>query len=284
MKYNLAALTRRARNPRRSAIVIRDIVPPATLASDLYASCYKPVVELWQRASSRIVSEYARTLSAMTTDAPSDLQAALNAADSEFERIFLLLEASLREWGLRVERWQRDKFRGAILSATGVDIATLIGPEDMRATVEQYLTWNTDLIRDVNAQARKRISDSVFAGLQNRTPARDVAKQIHEATDMSRRRSIGIASDQLSKLSSALADERRREAGLDVWKWRHSGKRHPRETHIARNGNLYADSGSSGMVGREIEGKAVQAPPPENDRPGRPPYCGCRGQAVLVLD
>ena len=302
MRYDLAQLTRRT-NPgiRRRSIVIRDVVPPGTLATDLYRGAYMPVIDLWQRAVEAIVEEYSRTLGSITSDArsaneagespqlharlndsPSDIQARIDAASSEFERLFLQLTAALEDWGIRVERFQRNAWRQAILSATGVDLLTLIGPEDVRETVETYLRWNTDLIRDVSAQARKRISDAVFAGLQNRAPVRDVAKQIREAVDISRTRSKNIAADQLSKLSSALADERRRQAGLSVWKWRHSAKRHPRENHVAREGRLYSDDPA--MVGREVNGETVLAPPAENDRPGRPPFCGCRGQGVLVLD
>jgi len=266
VKYDLAAMLRRTRNPRRKQIVFRDIVPPATLATDLYLAAYKPVVEAWSRAAERVIAEYERTLSTLVTDSPADLQAALDAAGSDMERLFILLDAALRDWGVHVERWQREKWRGAVLTATGVDINTLIGPEDVRQTLEQIIAWNASLVRDVSAQARTRIGNAVFAGLQNRTPAREVAKQIREAVAMSRRRSINIASDQLSKLTSALASERRREAGLDQWKWRHSGKLHPRETHLARNGKLYDDETA-----------------PE-DLPGRLPFCGCREQAVINLD
>jgi hypothetical protein len=284
MRFSLAQLTRRT-NPgiRRKAIVIRDIAPPAALATNLYRAVYLPVAQLWERVSADILAEYERTLSAMTTDSPSDLQARLDAAANDLERLFILLDASLREWGVQTERWQRDKWRGAVLSATGVDIQTLIGPSDVRETIESYLRWNSELVRDVSSQTRQRISNSVFSGLQNRTPVREVAKEISEATGLARDRSKRIAADQLSKVSAALADERRREAGLELWKWRHSGKRHPRETHLARNGNIYADSTSSEMVGREVEGRTVLAPPDEKDRPGRPPYCGCRAQSVLLL-
>lgn len=295
MRFDLAAMTRRVRpTMRRRAIVIRDIVPPATLATDLYRSCYMPVVDLWQRAVEPIIAEYDRALATMTGDSasipevvlihdsPSDIQARIDTASSELERLFIQLTAALSDWGIRVERWQRNAWRQAVLTATGVDLLTLIGPEDVRETVQTYLAWNARLIRNVSAQAAERISNAVFAGLQNRTPVRDVAKQIREAVDMSRTRSIGIAADQTSKIAAALADERRRQAGLSVWKWRHSRKKHPREEHVARDGRLYSDDPA--MVGREISGVTVQAPPPENDRPGRPPWCGCRGQGVLVLE
>lgn len=267
MKYNLATMARR-KTPgmRRPHIIIRDIVPPATLAGDLYAACYKPVVDLWSRATPGIIEEYERTLFEMTTDAPADIQDDIASAQRDFEAIVLQLNARLRDWTLRVERWHRGKWRGAVLSATGVDIGTLIGPEGVEQTLDATIEWNVNLIRDVSEQARKRISDSVFSGLSERKPVRDVAKEIREAVDMSRRRSIGIASDQLSKVTNALADERRREAGIDSWQWKSSHKQHFRPEHAARDGRVYTDK---------------TAP---SDLPGRLPYCGCRSLAVIDFD
>lgn len=280
MKYDLAAMAARAKPGRRKQIVLRDIPPPAMLAQSLFARAYRPMLERWNARIPAIVAEYERTLSAMTTDSPADLQAQLDAASSDMERLFILLDAAVRDWALQTEKWSREAWRGAVLSATGVDLDVMLGPADVRETLQSYIGWNVRLIRDVSAQAGKRIGDAVFAGLQNRTPAREVAAQIQEAMGMSRRRALGIASDQLSKVTSALADERRREAGLSVWKWRHSQKKHPREDHLARNGHLYADDPA--MVGKTVDGVVVEEAPDQENRPGRKPFCGCRGQGVLV--
>ena len=71
MRYNLATLARRQRNIRKSAIVLREVSAPAMLATDLFNSCYRPVINLWTQAAPRIGDEYARTLAALTTDAPA---------------------------------------------------------------------------------------------------------------------------------------------------------------------------------------------------------------------
>ncbi|MBH0112721.1 hypothetical protein I5E68_07120 [Novosphingobium sp. YJ-S2-02] len=267
MTYDLATLTRRARpGMRRKSIVIRDIAPPATMATDLYRACYLPVVQTWSAALPAIENAYARSLSELTTDAPADVKAEIDGAAEQVNRLLLLLTPQVRDWALRTERWYRGKWRGAVLSATGVDLDTMLGASDMRAPLETHIEWNTALIKDVSAQAQQRIGNAVFDGLRNRTPAREVAKTIREAVDMGRDRSTRIASDQLNKLSSALADERRREAGIETWRWRHSRKAHPRADHKARDGNEYTD-----------------ATAPE-DRPGQQPYCGCRAQAVITFD
>lgn len=275
--YNLAALARRQSNIRRKSITLRDIVPPAMLATDLYRATYLRVIEAWTAALPRINAAYERTLSSMTQDSPADVGAEIDDAASAIDRLILLLTPQIRDWAFQTEQWWRGKWRGAVLSATGVDLQTMLGPEDVRISLETAIEWNTALVKDVSSQARQRIGNVVFDGLRNRTPAREVAKTISDAVGMGRDRSMRIASDQLTKLSNSLADERRREAGIDTWKWRWSHKLHGRKEHIARDGKEYADTAAGAD---EAEGIL----PPPDDRPGQLPYCGCRAQGVVRFD
>lgn len=276
MRYDLATLARRQRNIRRSSIVLRDIAPPSTLATDLFRGSYLPVITAWTDALPRIEAAYARTLSEITQDSPADVRAEIDGAAAAIDRLVLLLSPGLRSWTLRVEQWHRSRWRDAVLSATGVDLQTMIGAGDMRAPIETAIEWNTSLIRDVSDQARQRISNAVFDGLRNRTPAREVAKSIREAADMGRARSVRIASDQLSKLTGALAEERQREAGIEKVKYRHSGKLHPRTNHKARDGKIFYLETHAPVDG----GPAV----PNGDWVQQPPFCGCRTQAVITFD
>lgn len=280
MPFDLAAMARQ--QGRRRSTTFRDIVPPRNLADELYRQVYAPVVAVWVRRAPSIMAEYTRTLAAITMDSAADLNRELDAAGSEVNRLLFVLQPVLREWALRVERWQRGRWIGAAVAASGIDLTTMIGPAGVRDTVEAVIERNVGLIKDVSAQARARISTAVFDGVRNRTPAREVAKGVREATSMARARSVRIASDQMTKLTSALASERRREAGLDIFEHKHSGKLHAREDHRRRDGKLYSETASE--IGRTVEGKTVAQAAEPGDRAGIPPFCGCRELAVLVLD
>lgn len=266
MRYDLAALVRRRSNPRRHRFVMRDIPTTASLASDLYRAGYADIIAAWVRAIPAIMSQYERALAGMVRDDATDLGQTIEAAEDSLSRVVLLLRPALQRWALSVERWHRGKWRGAVLSATGVDIGTMIGPEDVRGTIGAAIERNVALVKSVSDEARGRISEAVFRGLNQRRAARDVATDIRAAVSMSRARALRIASDQTVKIASALDQERRREAGLDAWEWRHSGKKHPRADHVARNGVEYTDT---------------DAPA---DLPGELPFCGCTSRAVLNLE
>ena len=275
MRFDLAQLARRAKNPRRKLITIRDIPPPAMLATDLFA-CYKPMLSTLNRYAERLNAEYARTLSAMQTDSADDLTGILSALGDELSRLFLTLTPSLRDWTVRLERHHRSKWRGAVLAASNVDLDVMIGPQDVAQTLNDVLNWNVALVKDVADQARGKMSNAVFAGLRNRSPARDVAAQIREATGFARDRSLRIASDQLTKAMGSLAEERQRQAGITEVEWKSSHKLHPRAWHAARDGKVYDLDTRTPVDGGESVAKG--------DWASEPPYCGCRTLARLSFD
>lgn len=265
MPYPLAAMAARAKRTRKREITFRPITAPATLASDLYAEAYAPVVKAWSEAAERIVEQYGRSL-AMTTDSPADVGAVLSATEDAVTRILISIRLRLEAWALRTERWHRGKWSSTVKAATGVDIATMIGPKGAQTTVGAAIERNVGLVRSISEQARTRIGEAVFRGLNKRAPAADVAKEIREATGMARRRALNVAADQTVKITAQLNSERRREAGIDTWEWVSSHKVNYRPEHAARDGKRYADG---------------DAP---SDLPGELPYCGCTERAVLSLD
>ncbi len=271
MRYNLAQMWRRQSNPRRREVTLRKIVVPSTFASDLYADCYKPVIEAWTAAVDPITQAYEQALSELTQDSPEQVGASLSAVEASVAGLVTTLRLRLEAWAARVERFQRGKWRSAVLSATNVDIGTLIGPADVRTTLGAAIEANVGLVKSVSDEARQRISNEVFEGLRARKPAREVAAGIREKVAMSRRRALNIASDQNTKLGEALNEERRREAGMSTWTWVSSHALHYRIVHHERDGKRYDDNAT--------EGKHK----PPSDRPGQLIHCKCTSRAVLTL-
>jgi len=255
----------RARGIRRT-ITIRPIMPPRTLAKELLNALYAPSIRMWAAGLDRILAAYEQTLSQLTTDSPADIDREIGASASAFDRLLLVLTPALRNWGVRVERWHRGRWIANVLSATSIDLGTMLTIGDVEETVDVVIRRNVSLVRDVSEQARGRIADAVFRGVQQRTPVREVAKELREAVEMGRQRSIRIAADQATKLTTALDTERMKQAGIEKWEWKHSGKLHPRQQHLARDGKVYTFDD------------------PPADMPGDLPFCGCRKLAVIELD
>jgi SPP1 gp7 family putative phage head morphogenesis protein len=265
MKINLAGNVRR---PSGKPIVLANIETTKAQATDL-AAIYGKALAAWVPALPRSMAEYERTISQLQTDSAASTTGAIDSVAAEIQRLVLLLTPDLRRWALRVEQVHRGKWARSVLSATEVDLSTVLSPFDVNETLEASLNWNISLIRDVSDELRRKVSNSVFAGFQRRAPAREIAKEITEATGMARARARRIAADQTVKLGSRLNRARREQAGIGQYKWRHSGKRHPRSWHVARDGIIY---------------KNDDPRIPADDRAGVPPYCGCTEQAVLTFD
>jgi hypothetical protein len=273
MRFDLATLYRRAiKTPRRKAIAFQQVTVPAMLASDLYASAYAPVLAEWSNAIPTIMAEYERSLAEVTTDAAPELSGIIVSTEAGVSALSIMLRLRLERWAKRIEEAQRKRWAASVKRGSGIDIGMLVGPDDVRLPLGTVIERNVALVKSVSDQARTRMSDSVFRGLSERKPARDVAAELREAVDMGKRRSLFIASDQLSKAVETLNEERRRQAGLSMWEWISSHKAHPRPEHAARDGKRYDDNATSG------------AHKPPEDRPGQLPYCGCTSRAVLSLD
>lgn len=271
MRFDLARMYA-GRKPRKRAVTFDKVTLPATVASDLYASVYGPIVAKWAEAIPAIMAEYERSLSELTTDAAADISGVVNSVDGSVSALSITLRLRLERWTARIEELHRKRWASSVKKATGLDISTLVGSGDMRAPLGSLIERNVELVRSVSDQARSRISDTVFRGLQERKPPREVAAEIREAVAMSRRRALNIASDQLNKAGEALNEGRRNEAGISTWEWVSSHKTHFRKEHAARDGKRYDDNVKTGRF----------APP--QDRPGQLPYCGCTSRAVLDLD
>ncbi|QJR01731.1 hypothetical protein HH800_05700 [Sphingobium yanoikuyae] len=284
MSFSLPRMARQA--GKRRDIVLRPIIPTQAAAADL-AAIYAPAWQIWADNIDRILAGYdpqpLPTADTLTVDTVDQVQAAISSVAQEFLTILTArIAPGLRNFAVRAERVHRSKFAASVKAGVGIDVDMLMSAQDVEETLGTFLARNAALVRNVSDQAQARISDAVFRGYQNRTPIRDVAKEIRSATGMGRTRATGIASDQVSKLSGALDTERMANAGISLWKYRHSGKLHPRSTHKERDGRIYTLNGNRQVNadGSKMSGGDVIEP---GDEPSSPPWCGCRKQSYIPL-
>lgn len=275
MRYNLARLIAQRTKRRKFTFGTPD---PLARDRDALLRIYLRVIRHWEGARGRLVGAYERELSGLTRDSVEDIQSAIDQEASWFDRIFLELQVAITEWTAELEAWHRSKWRGSILSASGVDVDTLLYAGDVEQTVEASIRGQLALIRDVNEQQRAKMTEAIFRGLNQRLPARDVAKELQAITQFGRKRSLLIASVELQKIATALDTERMAEAGLDQFVWRHSGKKHPRIWHKERNGKRY-----NLATRKQSDGRGDETIPAD-DMPGIPIRCGCRKQAYLEIE
>jgi SPP1 gp7 family putative phage head morphogenesis protein len=267
MAIDLAALARQ--KGRKRDATLRPIFPTKAMALEL-AAAMAPAWRVWAERVDQLLAGYdpapLRIGDTLTLDTPDQVQASIEQANAEFlTRLLTEITPALRRWAVSTERWHRAKWASAVRAGIDVDLSSVLSSTGMEETLAAFINRNVALTRNISDQTRARIADAVFRGYQERAAVRDVAREIREATDLGRQRALRIASDQNNKLSAALDVERQAEAGLTEYKWRHSGKLHPRESHKARDGKVY-------KLGQ-----------PDGDTPGQAPFCGCRAQAYVRI-
>jgi SPP1 gp7 family putative phage head morphogenesis protein len=263
-RVDLAATARTRRNFRRRRIVLKPIHPTVAMARDLAAVLVR-MPDFWISAIDRILAHY--DPAPITRDSLFGLGDILEQLRQEADRLVVAMTPALQEWAVRMERWHRDRWSANVLTATGVQLDTVMTQGDVAEPIEAFVQRNVALVRSVSDEARGRISDIVFRGFQARTPIAEVARDLRGAADLGRARAIRIAADQSQKLSATLDQERQIQAGLTSYVWKHSHKRNPRLVHVARDGKVFSWD-----------------EPPADGPPGTQPYCGCRAQGYIDLD
>jgi SPP1 gp7 family putative phage head morphogenesis protein len=266
MQFSVAELIKRAERTRQPELVLAEIRPSVGLERDL-RTIYARVVRRWGAETlERIMPAYRATLAEGVRDTPANVESAVDDSGAALTRLLLSLGPALEDWVVRVEQWHRGRFV-QLFTPTGVRLDTLLGRGDVAPTLEAVLRENVGLIRSLSEQMRNGVSGAVFRGLQNRSTAVAVGREIRKVTGIARARAELIAADQLQKLTGRLDQERQQQLGINEFQWAHSRKLHPREHHKARDGKRFK---WNGVVAR-------------TDPPGRAIRCGCKARAVVKL-
>jgi SPP1 gp7 family putative phage head morphogenesis protein len=226
------------------------------------------VVNIWTEAArDRILPAYARTLSEMTNDSIEDIERIVQAADDGAVRAIFDFKWLFDGWFSNLVNWHTKRFANNLQYATDLNLESVIGPLP-QDTAYNVIARNVALVKSVSGETRDKIAEIVLRGLQNRTPPRDVAREIAKATGLAKKRSLRIASDQLNKISSTLDEQRMQSLGMEEFIWKHSGKVHYRPWHKARDGKKFR----------------FDDPKLKGDLPGQAIFCFPESHPIIVHD
>jgi SPP1 gp7 family putative phage head morphogenesis protein len=270
MNYDLVRMIKRVGKTRRKSITLPVIAPRAGDARDLAVILVR-IPRFWQSwAAERVLPAYEAALAQRATrdavmrDDIDDVTGEFEEGEKASLRLVLQITPEMKRWVVRVEEWHRSRFAASVLSSSGVDLKTILGPDG--ETMSAFNASISSLITDIDDSTRQRIERVVFQGFQNKTPRRELARQITEQTNIERRRALRIAADQTTKMAARLDEARAEQAGIEEYIWHHSQKVHPRVVHVMRNGLKFR----------------YDTPPPGGP-PGTEINCGCKGRAWIDL-
>ncbi|WP_022697914.1 phage head morphogenesis protein [Euryhalocaulis caribicus] len=265
MDYDLPALAKKAGLKR--TVTLREIQITQTLQKDLYRIANRSLLAWRKQVSVRILPVYASSLAGLTRDdVADDMKEALRLSEALVAAVAVEVSADVADWVQEVLRWHRGAWAARVASGVGVDVFPFVDLRTQDARIKAFLERITSLIRDIDANARKDVAETIWRGLTQQTPRRQMAKELAERLNIGRRRANLIAVDQSQKLAQELNRIRQEEAGITHYRWVHSGKQNYREAHKARNGKTY-------KMGE-----------PRGDEPGMAIYCGCTGAAVIEAE
>ena len=269
MTYDLASILRESQT-RRAEIILRPIDLPRRFETEFFAITRR-IVQHWSNQRQSVLDRYDRELeiSEITRDDANDrLREELARIEAEGIALIITLNVQIGEWISSVERWHSARFRGAVRSQTGFDPEFLLRRLSANDEIRAFQEWASGLIRDINADQRRRIEASVFQGFANQTPRRDISREIQAILSIGRRRAAFIARDQANKISGKFDELRHREAGIESYRWRTARDERVRDTHRRNQGRIFR----------------WDAPPSETGHPRTEPNCRCTAEAVIEID
>lgn len=265
MKYDLTSLVK-GTGARRPFIAIPAMHLQAYWEVQLLQICLTPV-KVWEVERMNIVKSYEAMVSEFTADAAQDqTEALLVTIEQQAATAIVTALPKLQEWLAELTSRHARRWASFVKSHTKVDPWPYIDVAANRSRISVYQERMTSLIRSINEQARKDVSEVVWKGVVDRTPPRAIGKAIAERLSVARSRANFIASDQANKVHALLNQIRQEEAGLDEFMWETAKDSRVRPTHAAQQGKVFKYS-----------------KPPSIGLPATEPRCRCTARAYIDL-
>lgn len=164
-------------------------------------------------------------------------------------------------FGSKTVAFNDSKYNSPVMSLLGVG-NTSAGVE--RTIVKGWVTENTQLIRNMNAEQMGKLETLFLRSLRDGSRSNQIEADVAAILDTSVNRARLIARDQIGKLNGQLDRRKQTDAGLDSYIWRGIGDSRERPAHVAREGVVFRWD-----------------QPPSDGAPGQPVQCRCSPEPNL---
>lgn len=163
----------------------------------------------------------------------------------------------------RTEEFNAESFQRQFKAVFGIQMP-LVEPY-LEPTIKGFVKQNVSLIKSIPDTYFNRVENTVLRDVQAGTLTSEIAQEIQTAYDVSESKATLIARDQTAKLNGNLNQMRQTEVGVSKYEWSTSMDERVRESHAAKEGQVYSWSD----------------PPADTGHPGEDYQCRCTAIPVF---
>ena len=164
-----------------------------------------------------------------------------------YERILALLEKEIMDNAKSynpklektfsyIEKTTKEGLQKQVSSLTGQSLWLGINASFL---LDSFVDEHTKLIKSVRQEQLDKISLIITRGIRDGHLGKNIAKEIKEATNLSKRRSQLIARNAPLQYSGVLTKHYQITAGIKKYMWQTSGDERVRESHQKLNGKIF---------------------------------------------
>lgn len=165
----------------------------------------------------------------------------------------------------------RGALHGSLSRLTGgLSLRTNIMGPKLRAVYKASVAQNVSLIKTIGAEYLQNVERAVLRSITTGNGLQDLVPALEQYEGYTHRKARNVALDQTRKTYNAINKGRMQEIGVKRFTWIHSGGgAHPREDHIAMDGQVFSfdnppvidqRTGERGIPGQAINCRCTMAP------------------------
>lgn len=152
----------------------------------------------------------------------------------------------------------------------GMSLKTNVMTPALSNVYKASVAENVGLIKSIASEYLDKVQGAVMRSITTGNGLQDLIPALQQYEGQTHRRARNIALDQTRKAYNSINKGRMQAIGIKKFKWHHSGGgAHPREDHIAMDGNVYSfddlpvideRTGERGIPGQAVNCRCTMSP------------------------